>query len=282
MKAAEAFKVTLNTQRLARLWATPPVAFRPPMHAHAAEPVLNWLQPDELMIDWGGLPSGTTAQLYIPGLRASDTFELLSRRWAERGVSVFDDHTLSFPVGGMSHLPVPALKPGPLAALLTIQLPDSVRKGQVFTVTVHQISTIQDRVVGSFELRIPVAGSGDLIEAENRWLAVLSDTLQKRPSNHRWTPVLARLLKVVIGRVRGFGGNPDEVPPSPKGYNPEQPIPCPDLDAHDGSDKRDAKKPKPQAADDECCCPACTILKTLEDKRIRKTLKALLCKRESY
>lgn len=282
--AAESLRRALVTQRREHIWRTPHVAFRPPMHAHAAEPVLNWLQPDELMIDWGGLPSGTAAQLYIPDLRASDIFELLARRWADRGVSILDDHTLSVPVTGMSHIPIPALQAGALAALLTVQLPDSVRKGQIFTVTLHQVSTVFDRIVGSFELRIPVVGGEDILEAESRWLAVLKDTLEKRPANHRWTPVLKRLLQVVVDRVRGFGGSPDEIPPSPQGFDPKGPVPCPDPKAHDdpqthGLRKDDPPDRAPGCEDDTCRCPACVLLAFLEDESLRQALKALLCKR---
>ena len=38
---------------------TPAVAYRPGHHDHAAAPAFDWLVPDELMIDWGGLPTGT-------------------------------------------------------------------------------------------------------------------------------------------------------------------------------------------------------------------------------
>jgi len=277
VKAAADLRRALDKERLERVWGTPQVAFRPPMHAHAAEPVLNWIRPDELMIDWGGLPSGATALLYIPELRASDTLELLSRRWADRGVSLVDDHTLSIPVTGMSHIPIPALKPGALAALLTVQLPESVRKGQTFIVTVNQVSTISDRIVGSFELRIPVGGAENFLAAEKRWLAVLKDTVRSRPTDHRWTPVLRRLVDIVACRVRGFGGNPEEIPPSPKGYDPTQPVPCPDPDAHK---PRDDDHAGPRDDDKTCDCPACIVLEALEDKRLRRTLKTLLCKRK--
>lgn len=281
-QAAETQQRARVAERVGRIWETPMVAFRPPMHAHAAEPVLNWIEPDELMIDWGGLPSGSSAQLYIPDLSASDTFELLARRRANRGVSVIDEDTLAIPVGGMSHIPIPALSPRPLAALLTVTLPDSVRKGQAFTVTAHQVSVSQGRIVGSFELRIPVAGAEPLLDAENRWFAVLSDTLSKRPADHRWTPVLERLLGVVRGRVRGFGGNPDEIPPSPEGHDPEQPVPCPDPEAHDDHRPDDEKPGKPRRPEDICRCAACMVLEALEDERLRRSLRAVFCQRKKH
>lgn len=278
-RAAVDLRRQLEEQRLAQVWATPLVAFRPPMHAHAAEPVLNWLHPDELMIDWGGLPPGTTAELFIPDLRAADMLELLKRRWADLGVTLIDDRTLLLPVGGMSHIPIPAISPGVLPALLTVQLPKSVRKKQSYMVTVHQVSAIQRQVMGTFGLRIPVGGAEDFLAQEKRWLAVLRDTLEKRPTNHRWTSVLKRLAKVVACRVRGFGGNPDEIPPSPEGYDDRQPRPCPDPDAHE-TDHEHPDRSEKDREEEPCDCQVCTVLEALEDETVRRTLKILLCKRK--
>ena len=278
-KAAVELRLQVEAQRVAQVWGTPQVAFRPPMHAHAAQPVLNWLLPDELMIDWGGLPPSSTAELFIPRLRASDTLELLRRRWADLGVTLQDDRTLLLPVGGMSHIPIPAISPGVLPALLTIQLPQSVRKGQSFTVTVHQVSAVLRRVVGTFDLRIPVGGAEDFLAQEKRWLAVLRDTIEKRPDNHHWTPVLKRLAEVVACRVRGFGANPDEIPPSAKGYDDNQPMPCPDPDAHK-PDREDPDSPEKDRDERLCSCSVCTMLQSLEDENTRRTLRVLLCKRK--
>lgn len=281
--AAANIREGLEAKRMAQIWATPQIAFRPPMHAHAAEPVLNWLRPDELMIDWGALPPGSTAELYIPDLRASDTFELLRRRWSDRDVTMLDDHTLLLPAQGMTHIPIPAISPGILPALLTVHLPETVRKKQNYTVTVNQVSTVLNRVIGSFELRIPVGGAEDFLAQEKRWLAVLLDTLEKRPANHHWTPVLQRLAKVVARRIRGFGANPDEIPPSAKGYDEEKPKPCPDLPQHEPDPEHETNPDKPHGDDPlgknrPCGCGACTVLHLLEDERLRKILIEMLCK----
>ena len=44
------------------------------------------------------------------------------------------------------------------------------------------------------------------------------------PSN-RWYPVLIRYIGYIEGRVRGLGGDPDKIPPSPNGapHKPEPP-----------------------------------------------------------
>lgn len=293
--AAAQLRAGLEAQRTAVLWGTPQVAFRPPMHAHAAAPVLNWLEPDELMIDWGALPPGSTGEIYIPGIRASDTLELLRRRWADRNITLVDEHTLLLPATGMSHVPVPAISPRILPGLLTVRLPETVRRKQRFVVKVHQVSRVYQRVMGSFELRIPVGGAEDFLAHEKRWLAVLKDTLQNRPATHHWTPVLQRLAEVVACRIRGFGANPDVIAPSPKGHDDKVPLPCPDPDVHkpdgrrpdqpgtDRTDKEDGAENGDDGARgpgtaEPCGCPVCTVLQLLEDRELRRKLISIFCK----
>ena len=200
-------------------WHTPTVAYRPGHHEHAAKPTFNWIRPDELMIDWGGLPTGAYAELYIPGVRADDVLRLLDRRWVAERFGRVDEHTLSVPVGGMTHVPIPAYVPGPLEALLTLRLPDTVRMRQSFTVRIHQVSVVRRRVVGTVELRVPVSSGPQLLAADARWLAVLKDMVAQRDERDRWRPVLERLLRIVEGRVEAFGLDPAAVPASPDGFD---------------------------------------------------------------
>ena len=50
-----------------------------------------------------------------------------------------------------------------------------------------------------------------------RWIAAT------KPSNDRWLPVFGRYLDQLADRVRGFGGNPASIPPSPTGGLPALP-----------------------------------------------------------
>lgn len=56
-----------------------------------------------------------------------------------------------------------------------------------------------------------------LLEGETRHLSVLRSISRSIPPGDRWRSVFDRYLAVLAGRVRGFGGNPDAVLPSPDG-----------------------------------------------------------------
>jgi hypothetical protein len=45
------------------------------------------------------------------------------------------------------------------------------------------------------------------------------------PTKKRWYPVLQRYIDYIAGRVRGFGGNPAKILPSPTGWVPGLPKP---------------------------------------------------------
>ena len=50
-------------------------------------------------------------------------------------------------------------------------------------------------------------------------LAILKWRLGRTTATDRWQPVLARYVDVAERRVRGLGGDPDHIPPSPLGYS---------------------------------------------------------------
>jgi hypothetical protein len=96
--------------------------------------------PDELMIDWGATPRGTKATLYLPGVSATDVMRLADRIYTRNRFEAVDEHSLQVEVaGGVSYVPVPAGGTGDLVGLLTLDLPPTVRKGQVFRIVLHQI-----------------------------------------------------------------------------------------------------------------------------------------------
>ena len=70
-------------------------------------------------------------------------------------------------------------------------------------------------VIGSFNVRIPVATPADILPGELDLLAVLKARLQVLPPGGvRWLPVLQRYVGLVSGRVDGLGGSASGVPPS--------------------------------------------------------------------
>jgi hypothetical protein len=50
--------------------------------------------PDELMIDWAGLPKGSTAQIYLPDVDASAIVATASQRDPAHGLELADGHTI--------------------------------------------------------------------------------------------------------------------------------------------------------------------------------------------
>lgn len=103
--------------------------------------------PDELMIDWGNTPVGSTAQIYWPGASADDVLELSSRMYGVQALTLADSHTVELrTTAGVSYLPVPPGSAAGLAGLLTIELPADVVKGQEFNVVIRRLGTRQLQV----------------------------------------------------------------------------------------------------------------------------------------
>lgn len=199
--------------------------------------------PDELMIDWGATPLGSTASIYWPQAAAIDVVRLANLLYAGNSLQVIDEHTVQWTVtSGVSYIPIPFGTVAKLAGLLTIDLPPGVRAGQEFHVVVRRISTRQlpsrgtgtqvtagERdeitqdwryVVGTFQVDIPVDVEANLLPAEENTLAIMKWRLEQLPAGNRWHPVLARYVCYLGGRVDGFGGNSGTVVASPIGVSP--------------------------------------------------------------
>jgi hypothetical protein len=98
--------------------------------------------PDELMIDWGGIPPGTVASIYWPQVQAADVVALANSLYATHTLTATEPTTVSVTVtGGVSYIPVPRGTGDNFAGLFTLDLPQTVRAGQEFTVLVRRVST---------------------------------------------------------------------------------------------------------------------------------------------
>jgi hypothetical protein len=96
--------------------------------------------PDELMIDWGNTPPGTVATLYLPGVNAVEVMALADRLYSHNRLTLADTSSVQIQVtGGVSYVPIPTGGHGDLAGLLTLDLPSTVRRGQLFRVVIHQV-----------------------------------------------------------------------------------------------------------------------------------------------
>ena len=173
---------------------------------------------DELMIRWGNLPRTSDVRIYLPGVSADDLLHQAALVMDDPRLKRVDDHTVRLLPADVSFLAIPPeaqLRPVP--GLLQIVLPDDVREKQHFRVVVHHISRAERRVVGSFQLTIPVGMGPRLLGAETRLYSVMRHIFESVPREGPWYAVLARYLDVLAARVRAFGGEPDLVDPSPDG-----------------------------------------------------------------
>lgn len=219
-------------------------------------------RPDELMISWGNVPSGSTASIYWPQVDVSAIVAAADRLYGSHQLELSDAHTLQVTVtSGATYVPVPSGLAENVAGLLTVALPPTVKRGQEFNAIVRRLSSRQSDeaagtevtadsrvaaqrnwryVVGTFLIKIPVAAERSLLAAEEETYAILSWRFENLAPASRWYPVLERYLSYLADRVDAFGGNATTIKPSPTGVGPvgrPQPGPWPlppDLDEHTG------------------------------------------------
>ena len=204
--------------------------------------------PDELMIDWGNTPQGTVATLYLPGVNANQVMQLADRLYTRNRLKLLDSSSVQVEVtGGVSYVPVPAGGVGDLAGLLTLDLPRSVRRGQLFRVVLHQvidtprpsvnppstperIGAAAERVpgaeqaaaaarreprparhiVGSFQFSVQVQTAAQILPIVERARTNIQRVVQTIPIENRWYPVMQRYLNQVSAKVTGLGGRHED------------------------------------------------------------------------
>ena len=217
-------------------------------------------KPDELVIDWGSVPHGSTAQIYLPGTTSAAILAWAGKLYTTHNLRAFDSHTIEVNTGGTTYIPIPKGTNINFAGLLSVQLPLGVKKGDKYEVLVRQITSDDYRepqtqiakrgskkshaianpspsqyawrhTSGAFKLTIPVDKKSGLLETEERYYAILQFIAKSIPLASRWYPIFERYLKQVAGRVQGFGGNPGTILPSGTGSLPgdgkKHPVPCP-------------------------------------------------------
>jgi hypothetical protein len=206
-------------------------------------------KPDELVIDWRNVPHGSIAQIYLPGTASSAVLSWAAKLYTTRNLRAFDSHTIEVNTGGTTYIPIPKGTNVNFAGLLSIQLPQGVKKGDKYEVIVRQVTSVDyrqpvlqttkhrgrksqavaepppsqyawRRTSGIFKLTIPVDTRTGLLETEERYYAILQFIAKSIPLVSRWYPVFQRYLTQVAGRVAGFGGYPGKILPSGTGSLP--------------------------------------------------------------
>jgi hypothetical protein len=214
--------------------------------------------PDELMIDWGSVPAGSIARIYWPQANAANVLDLAAKLYGIPRLRSDDAHTIALTTTrGVSYVPIP-FDPGAakFAGLFTLDLPSTVRTGEELNVQVRRVasrrlrqavgivaapagggvSALAERgsfmrnwryVTGTFQVKIPVGDDKELLLPEENTLAILKWRLEQYSPLYRWRPVLQRYIEYVGGRVRGFGGDPGAIKPSPTGVPQPERVPPP-------------------------------------------------------
>jgi hypothetical protein len=223
-----------------------------PFQVKATNP--SSIKVDELMLTWSGVPDGTSATIYLPGVPAADILAIADVLYQSHSLRVVDPFTVSVETGPVTFVPLPKGQ-GYLAGLLTVELPPGIRRGDRFAVVVRQITdasgighgaflvnpTGRDldkivtrvamsqergkllrwrRVLGAFQIDLRISTKRVLLAPEERHLALFRWISDNTSPESRWLPVLRRYVAQVAGRVDGFGGHASQILPSPAGWPP--------------------------------------------------------------
>jgi hypothetical protein len=168
---------------------------------------------DELMIRWNDMPRDTKATLYVPEWDVDQVLQLAATRQHPNVLHKVDAHTLSIDLADSTFVPIPDAPKNSYAGLITLTLPDTVRTGQVYRADFQQIARLQ-RFNGSFRFTVPIGDETRMLPDEIRRLAILRYIAEGKPAGSRWLAIFNRWIATQAGKVKGLGGDPDQVPPS--------------------------------------------------------------------
>ncbi len=176
------------------------------------------LRYDELRIFWGDLPKDTEVEMFIPHADIDTMMELHRIRYGAVTFEKIDDSTIRCRVGGLTFLPIVSGTFSNIAGLLTFKLPDTIVSGQTFRVVFRQIHGLTRETVGSFEVFIPVKRAEEIVGGVSNTYAVLKAIAATIPAADRWYPVFQKYIHGMEARIRGLGGDPDQIPASGRGW----------------------------------------------------------------
>src|SRR5437016_401976 len=96
------------------------------------------------MLQWGtDLPSGSTVNVYLPVVQASDIIKLTNQMYFTHKLSIVHTNSISPPAGGVTCIPLPPRNPPgneTFAGPMSLDLPLGIRRGQEFSVIFKQIT----------------------------------------------------------------------------------------------------------------------------------------------
>jgi hypothetical protein len=104
-------------------------------------------RPDELMIDWGEVPPGSTARIYWPAVSSAEVIQLASWMYGVHPLTAADAYTIEVKtIKGVTYVPIPQGTGEWYAGLFTVDMPQTVTTGQEFNIVVRRIGKRPVRV----------------------------------------------------------------------------------------------------------------------------------------
>lgn len=194
--------VVHDAEKNRKLWQFDPVEWKPGTGL------------DELVFFWNNLPKDSVVEVYIPGAPVTEIFNFRNLRHAPGTVKIVNENTLRLLVDQITYLPIPAFYGDNLAGLITVQLPQGIKKGQRFKVDVVQMRLDETRVLGGFQLNIQVEKALELVEPERRTLELFNQRLSLTSEKSRWLPVLKKQLEFTRSKAKGLVDLANEEHPS--------------------------------------------------------------------
>ncbi len=173
--------------------------------------------PDELFFRWHNLPEDAEVTLSFSDIDTAEIMQLAALRLSPGAFTAVDKHTIAFRAGDAASMPLPGGRAVHIPALLNVQLPDTVHYGEVYRVSVQQVDGSTQRVIGAFQMTIPVSNATLLVDEESRTLSVLKHILTKIPTSDRWHPIFLRYLKGQADKVDALGGDSSSIHGNPDG-----------------------------------------------------------------
>lgn len=174
--------------------------------------------PDLLIIHWNNLPRDSKISVYMPDIKMDDVLAVEKyARFSTTKMTWEDENTFSFTASDISYIPIPGGFQKNIPGLLTIELPSNVVKGQLFKVLVQQASLYRStrRIIGSFQMNIPVSTAERILKTEMRNLSILRYVRQTLSITDPWRLIFNRYIQGISDKVDGLGGDSGSVPAAP-------------------------------------------------------------------
>lgn len=144
------------------------------------------MRPDELLFHWHNLPRDSEVTLYFSDIDTADILRYSTMRLSPPAFEVVDKSTIRFKVANRTWLPIPGDRKLGIPALLSVKLPDGIVYGQNFRISVHQVNGHRQRMIGAFDINIPVTKAEFMLDEEIRTLSVMKYIGTKIPTGNRW------------------------------------------------------------------------------------------------